>query len=289
MPTKASASAKRSHASPSGAVRPNSRCAPAARSRKSSSVISLREVPTILKVSGMSPSSMRWNIPGRSLRRARSPLAPKSTMTWSSGVGIASAWGPAASRAVGPPKGASDSATGRAIHMAAELLAHRREDLAGEVRLPARFEALEERGGEHAGGHALLDRRLDRPPALTRVGHVAGEALELRRLREGGGEKVEQPRGDYAAAPPDLADRGHVEVVAVVLGVAQRSGLGVAGLVGRSHVRVAQDVQALRVRRHEPVLDAVVHHLHEVPGATRPAVQPTLLARRQVALTAWRS
>src|SRR4051794_22410736 len=174
---------------------------------------------------------MRWNIPGRSLRRARSPLAPKSTMTWSSGVGIASAWGPAVSRAVGPPKGASDSATGRALHVAAELLAHRREDLAGEVGLPTRGEALEERGGEHAGGHALLDRRLDRPPALARVGHVAGEALELRGLREGGREEVEQPGRDDAATPPDLADPREVEVVAVVLGVAKRGGLGIARLV----------------------------------------------------------
>ena len=34
-----------------------------------------------------------------------------------------------------------------------------------------------------------------------------------------------------------------------------------------------QDVEALGVRGHDPVLDAVVDHLHEVAGAVRAAVQ----------------
>ena len=37
--------------------------------------------------------------------------------------------------------------------------------------------------------------------------------------------------------------------------------------------RVQQDVEALRVRLHEPVLDAVVDHLHEVARADRSAVE----------------
>ena len=32
---------------------------------------------------GISPACWRWNMPGRSLRLARSPVAPKRTMTWS--------------------------------------------------------------------------------------------------------------------------------------------------------------------------------------------------------------
>src|SRR5712691_11226755 len=39
----------------------------------------------------------------------------------------------------------------------------------------------------------------------------------------------------------------------------------------------AKDTQALGVSGHDPVLDAVVHHLDEVPGAVRPAVQISLL------------
>jgi hypothetical protein len=37
--------------------------------------------------SGSSPAACRWNRPGSSLRLARSPVAPNSTMTWSSGFG----------------------------------------------------------------------------------------------------------------------------------------------------------------------------------------------------------
>ena len=35
-------------------------------------------------------------------------------------------------------------------------------------------------------------------------------------------------------------------------------------------VGVVQDVQALGVGGHDAVLDAVVNHLHEVPGAVGP-------------------
>ena len=35
---------------------------------------------------GISPTWERWNIPGSSLRLARSPVAPKSTITWFSGI-----------------------------------------------------------------------------------------------------------------------------------------------------------------------------------------------------------
>src|SRR5580700_3660273 len=37
-----------------------------------------------------------------------------------------------------------------------------------------------------------------------------------------------------------------------------------------------QYVEALRISRHEAVLDSVVHHLDEVTAATRPAVQIAL-------------
>jgi hypothetical protein len=37
-------------------------------------------------------------------------------------------------------------------------------------------------------------------------------------------------------------------------------------------VGVSQDVEAFGVRRHEAVLDAVVHHLDEVAGAATPTM-----------------
>src|SRR5690242_20603793 len=47
----------------------------------------LREEPMIWYRSGMRPASARRNSPGRSLRRARSPVAPNTTMTWLPGRG----------------------------------------------------------------------------------------------------------------------------------------------------------------------------------------------------------
>ena len=53
--------------------------------------IALRAAPMMRKRSGIRPTRARWNIPGSSLRLARSPVAPKRTITWSSGT-----WAPAA-------------------------------------------------------------------------------------------------------------------------------------------------------------------------------------------------
>src|ERR1700760_5002194 len=53
-----------------------------ARSRNSSLVIGWRAAPMMRKPSGIRPTWERWNIPGSSLRLARSPVAPKRTITW---------------------------------------------------------------------------------------------------------------------------------------------------------------------------------------------------------------
>ena len=82
-----SAATKRnsSSASPSSLRRPEPQTASRATSRNSSALIPCRAAPMIRKRSGISPTSVRWNIPGSSLRLARSPVAPKRTITWSSG------------------------------------------------------------------------------------------------------------------------------------------------------------------------------------------------------------
>ena len=84
------------------------------------------------------------------------------------GVGVRgrSSWAPASRR--------------RLLEMAAELVAHGRQQLVGEVRLAARAEALVQRGGEDGRRHRLVDGRLDRPPPLAGIGHAALEALERR-------------------------------------------------------------------------------------------------------------
>src|SRR5262249_25016020 len=53
------------------------------------------DTPMISYRSGMSPAVARWNSPGSSLRWARSPVAPNTTMTWLPGRGT----NPAAGRA----------------------------------------------------------------------------------------------------------------------------------------------------------------------------------------------
>ncbi len=65
----------------------------------------------------------------------------------------------------------------------------------------------------------------------------------------------------------------------VELGIAQRRRLRVARMAALSDVGVAQDVEAFGVGGHHPVFDAVVHHLHEMAGAVRAAVQEALLGR----------
>ena len=73
-------------------------------------------------------------------------------------------------------------------------------------------------------------------------------------------EQLEQPRAHDRALHPELRDRALVEVV-----------------LARVH-----DLEALGVGLHEAVLDAVVDHLDEVPGAGRTAVQPAVVGRREV-------
>ena len=74
-------------------------------------------------------------------------------------------------------------------------------------------------------------------------------------LLEGRVEQLEQPAPDYRAVPPDARDLVQVEVVLGVL----------------------HDLESLGVGLHQPVLDPVVDHLHEVPGAARPDVRIAVL------------
>src|SRR5688572_10513620 len=49
---------------------------------------------------------------------------------------------------------------------------------------------------------------------------------------------------------------------------------------------MAQDVETLRISRHEPIFNAVVHHLDKVAGTIRSAVQVALLGRAGPAVAA---
>ena len=165
----------------------------------------------------------------------------------------------------------------RLLVVPAELEAHGRQQLVLEVRLAARREPLVEGGREDLGRDPLVDGRQDGPAPLAGVGDPPREPREVRRLEQRDRRQVEQPRGDDAAAPPDLGDVGEVQVVLVVLGVAERRRLGVhLAALRLADVGVLQDVEPLGVGRHQPVLDAVVDHLDEVAGTVRPAVEIAL-------------
>ena len=69
----------------------------------------------------------------------------------------------------------------------------------------------------------------------------------------------------------------------------ERRGLGVLVALPQAGIGSVKDVEPLRERGHHPVLDPVVHHLHEVAGARLPAVQVAPLLRRRLAEAARRT
>ena len=124
---------------------------------------------------------------------------------------------------------------------------------------------------------AAIDVQRPSPESDTRPANPssAGDSWSAAAVRSSSHED------DDAAAPPELGDRGDVEVVAVELGLVERRGLGVLVARDGAGVRVVEEVEALGVGGHQPVLDPVVHHLHEVAGPGRAAVQPALLLGRR--------
>src|SRR5580658_12172 len=137
--------------------------------RNSSSVMAVAggDVPMRRNSRGSRPAAYRWNQPGSSLRLARSPVAPNSTMTWLSG------------------RGGSFllmSRSGLLLRVTAELRAHRRQDLPGERAIVPGLEALVQRGGDDRRRHALVHRGQHRPPALAGVGHPPAEVVQVGRL-----------------------------------------------------------------------------------------------------------
>src|SRR5579884_1128226 len=62
-----------------------------------------------------------------------------------------------------------------------------------------------------------------------------------------------------------------------MLGLTQRSRLGVHFSVLTTGVGVLKDIEALGISRHDAVLDSVVDHLDEMASAAGPAMQVALL------------
>src|SRR5438477_4463185 len=124
--------------------------------------------------------------------------------------------------------------------VAAELIAQRGRDLHRvAVGLP-RGEAREQRVRERGHRDVVRDRLEDGPASLARVGDVALDVLEVAALGlEGALRQLEEPGPNDAALVPDLRDLLQVEV----------------------ELARVQELEALAVGLHHPVLDAVVDHL----------------------------
>ena len=142
-----------------------------------------------------------------------------------------------------------------AFDMAAELVAHGREQLLAEAVLDARAEARIERGGQHIGRHGLLDRGVDRPAAFAGILDEAVEILSrsgscasAMAVRSSSQEETTLPRRQTSA-----------------ISARSRSKRSSSGRF--VDACAAQDVEAFGIGLHQAVFDAVVNHLHEVARA----------------------
>ena len=120
----------------------------------------------------------------------------------------------------------------------------------------------------------------DGPAAFAGVRYFAEKPVQLGLRASACAREVEKPGANDAAVAPQLRNGGEVEVVREMRALhRQRRGLGVDALGTLPGVGLLEQVEPFGVRGHEPVLDAVVHHLHEVAGAARTAVQVAAAAR----------
>src|SRR6266404_769265 len=144
--------------------------------------------------------------------------------------------------------------------MTAELVPQRSRDLSREVDLVSGGEPREERRGDHGCGNALRDRLVDRPAAFARILDVRRDVVQVAAvLLERRMEQLEEPRADDGAVAPDPRDLLQVEL----------------------ELGVLHDLEALRIRLHQSVLDAVVDHLHEVACSRRADVRIAVLRRER--------
>src|SRR5665213_2640638 len=96
------------------------------------------------------------------------------------------------------------------LDVPAKAKAHSREHFFSESMFLSRAKSGVERQGEYVRWHRFLDRGFDGPAALAGILNKAGEILQLRILRQRRGAKIEQPRRNHTAAPPNLGDIRHV-------------------------------------------------------------------------------
>src|SRR5262249_55992190 len=85
--------------------------------------------------------------------------------------------------------------------------------------------------------------------------------------------EVHHPLCDPAGAPPYLGDVSEIEVVLIMIWIAQWRGLGVNSLFLVADIGGTQNAQPFGVGGHDSVLDSVVDHLDKMAGAVWTTVQ----------------
>src|SRR5947207_15326761 len=103
---------------------------------------------------------------GSSLRRARSPLAPKITIAHGGAVGMSGSFTLSPS-ALHLTRGFNLVRVGALDGVTAELVAQAGGEAGGEIHRVARREAREQRRRDHRHRHVLLHGRVDGPPPLA--------------------------------------------------------------------------------------------------------------------------
>src|ERR1700731_3080425 len=100
--------------------------------------------------------------------------------------------------------------TFRFFQVAAKLKTHGRHQLVGEIGLATRSEAFVKRGGQYMRGYAFIDGGIDGPASFAGVRGRAPKVGNSGVLIGRAAGRVEQPRADDAAAPPEFRYIGQV-------------------------------------------------------------------------------
>src|SRR6516165_12379955 len=192
-------------AAPVGLVVPNSATAWRACSRNCSSVMRRREEPMIWYLSGTRPAPARWNSPGSSLRRARSPVAPNMTMTWFPGRGAGprtcpSREGAGATTTCFPAGGTPKPSTG-SVTMVLDMTDAPSSGRAGQRRLNGGAGQVADQVGE-ADGHSAEQQVTQRAAQEGLAGLPGGQPAAGE-----GGDRGQGQRGGEGGVPEQVGQQ----------------------------------------------------------------------------------
>src|SRR6266404_251053 len=236
--------------------------------RKSSTDIFVCATPRISNSRDSRFAFARLYSAGMSLRRVRSPAAPKITiMQGSAGRPELRCWGRESTSACAihfSPELGSFLSDYR-FDVSAKLLPHGGENLFRESVFLARPKTYEQCGRENIHRHGFVNRGFDCPSAFAGVLNEPAVFGKCGTVCQRHGREVQQPGADDTPAPPDFGDVGQVQIVLLIFGEFRL-------------VRVAKNIEAFRIGLHDSVLDSVMHHFHKVAGARGAAIDVTFFS-----------